>query len=188
MRTHKQLVIHQSIPLVLPEHGCPFCRFLKEFQTGRLQNHREKEIRRLCNFHAWGLAAVQDAPSAAHVFLKLLEEPAAVSNEDSGCDICREILADEDRCIREFVSCLAREDVSHWLRTEPVLCIPHGIKLRRKVPIVLATRIDAIIESRRERLAQELLQLSQEPEADRAGWGSLGRTAEFLVAQRGLRG
>jgi hypothetical protein len=60
--------------------------------------------------------------------------------------------------------------------------------LRRKVPIVLAARIDAIIESHRERLAQELLQLSQEPETDRAGWGSLGRTAEFLVAQRGLRG
>jgi hypothetical protein len=46
--------------------------------------------------------------------------------------------------------------------------------------------MDAIIESRRERLTQELLQLSQEPEADRVGWGSLGRTAEFLVAQRGI--
>jgi hypothetical protein len=188
MRTHKQLVTHQSILQVLQESGCPFCRFLKEFQTARLQNHREKEIRRLCNFHAWGLAAVQDAPSAAHVFLKLLEEPAAVSNEDSECDICREILAEEDQRIREFVSCLAREDVSHWLRTEPVLCIPHGIKLRRKVPIVFTCQIDAMIENYRERLAQELLQLSKEPEADRAGWGSLGRTAEFLVAQRGLRG
>jgi len=188
MRTHKQLVTHESILQVLPEPGCPFCRFLKEFQTVHLQYQGEKEIRHLCNFHAWGLAAVQDAPSAAQVFLKLLEEPATVSNEDSGCDICREVLAEEERRIREFVSCLAREDVSHWLRTEAVLCIPHGIKLRRKVPIVLATRIDAMIESYRRRLAQELLQLSKEPEVDRVGWGSLGRTAEFLVAQRGLRG
>ncbi len=44
-----------------------------------------------------------------------------------------------------------------------------------------------MIENYRRRLAQELLQLSQEPETDRAGWGSLGRTAGFLVAQRGLR-
>lgn len=188
MRTHKQLTTHESILQVLRESGCPFCRFLKDFQAVRLQNRRGNEIRYLCNFHAWGLAAVQEVPSAAHVFLKLLEEPAAVSNEDFGCDICREILVEEDRRIREFMSSLAQEEVSHWLRTEAVLCIPHGIKLRRKVPIVLATRIDAIIESHREHLAQELVQLSKESEVDRHGWGSLGRTAEFLVAQRGLRG
>ncbi|MGO8720943.1 MAG: hypothetical protein ACLQMO_17275 [Acidobacteriaceae bacterium] len=188
MRTHKQLVAHRSILQVLQEPGCPFCRFLKEFQTLRLQDRREKEIRRLCNFHAWGLAAVQDTPSAAHLFLKLLEEPASASNGDSGCDICREILAEEDLRIREFLSCLAREDVSYWLRTEAALCIPHGTKLRRQVPVALTSRIDAMIESYRRRLERELLQLSKEPEADRAGWGSLGRTAEFLVAQRGLHG
>lgn len=188
MRTHKQLLTHQSILQVLQESGCPFCRFLKEFQADRLQNHREKEIRHLCNFHAWGLAAVQDAPAAANLFLKLLEEPASVSNGDSGCDICREIRAEEDLRVREFVSCLGRKDVSYWLRTEAVLCIPHGLKLRRHVPMILMVRIDAIIENYRQRLSQELLQLSKEPELDRAGWGSLGRTAEFLVAQRGLHG
>jgi hypothetical protein len=186
MRTHKQLVTHGSILQVLQDSGCPFCRFLKEFQAVRLQNAGKNEIHQLCNFHAWGLAAVQDAIAAANVFLKLLEEPTSVSNGDSGCDICREIIAEEDLRIREFVSCLTRKDVSHWLRTEADLCIPHGIKLRRQVPIVLIPRIDAIIESYRERLAQELLKLSKEPEVDRTGWGSLGRTAEFLVAQRGL--
>ena len=39
MKTHKQLFTHESILQVLPEHGCPFCRFLKEFQTARLQTH-----------------------------------------------------------------------------------------------------------------------------------------------------
>ena len=39
MRTHRQLVLYQSILQVLQESGCPFCRFLKEYQTARLQNH-----------------------------------------------------------------------------------------------------------------------------------------------------
>jgi predicted NUDIX family NTP pyrophosphohydrolase len=29
--------------------------------------------------------------------------------------------------------------------------------------------------------------LRNEPDMDRAGWGALGRVAEFLVSQRGLR-
>ena len=188
MRTHKQLVTHQSILQVLPESGCPFCRFLKEFQAARLQNNGEKEIRRLCNFHAWGLAAVQDAPAAAHVFLKMLEDSVPKASGDSECDICREVLAEEDLRLREFLSCLGMKDVTQWFSAEPALCIPHGQKLRRHAPATLLCRIDSIVDSYRRRLAQELLQLSKEPELDRTGWGSLGRTAEFLVAQRGLHG
>jgi len=187
MRTHKQLVTYQSIVQVLSEPGCPFCRFLKEYQAGRLQNHSKDDIHRLCNFHAWGLAALQNAPTAAQVFIKLVDEPVLTSDRDSRCDICKEVLAEEDRRIREFVSCLARPDVSHWLRAFAVLCIPHGTRLRRQVPIVLTARIDAIIDHYREQLTHELQQLRDEPdESDRVGWGALGRAAEFLVSQRGL--
>jgi hypothetical protein len=105
---------------------------------------------------------------------KQLKETVSLSNGDSGCDICREILAEEDLRIREFVSCLAWEDASHWLRTKAILCVPYGIKLRRQVPMALPSRINAMIESYRRQLEQELLQLSNEPEADRAGWGLLG--------------
>jgi glutaredoxin len=187
MRTHKQLVIYQSILQVLSEPGCPFCRFLKEYQAERLQNHSKDDIHRLCNFHAWGLAAVQKAPTAAQVFIKLVDEPAPTSIGDAVCDICKEVLAEEDLRTREFVSCLARPGVSHWLRTSAVLCIPHATKLRRQVPIVFTARIDGIIEHYREQLTQELEQLRNEPEeSDRVGWGALGRAAEFLVSQRGL--
>ncbi len=186
MRTHKQLVVHQSILQVLQEPGCPFCRFLKEFQTARLQNHPKENILRLCNFHAWGLAAVQDALAAAQVFIKLVDEPAKASISESGCDICGEVLAEEELRLREFASCLGRNDVSQWLRESAALCIPHGLKLRRQVPPVFAARIDTIIENYRQQLAQELKHLSAEPESDRAGWGALGRAAEFLVSQRGL--
>ncbi len=37
MRTQKQLVFYQSILEVLQESGCPFCRFLKEYQAARLR-------------------------------------------------------------------------------------------------------------------------------------------------------
>jgi len=180
MRTHKQLVVYQSILEVLQEPGCPFCRFLKEYQAARLQSHSKENIHRLCNFHAWGLAAVQNAPAAAQVFIRLVDEPAEVSQSDSRCDICREVLAEEELRLREFVSCLARNDVSEWLRGSAALCIPHGLKLRRQVPPVLTARIDTIIESYRQQLAQDLEHLRDEKEPDKAGWGALGRAAEFL--------
>jgi hypothetical protein len=96
MKTHKQFVTHQSILQVLQESGCPFCRFLKEFQALRLQDHRQEEIRRLCNFHAWGLAAIQDASAAAQVLLKMREGTTPKASADSECDICKEICAEED--------------------------------------------------------------------------------------------
>lgn len=183
MRTHRTLVVYQSILEVLREPGCPFCRFLKEYQTTRLQNHSIESIHRLCNFHTWGLAAVQNALAAARLFIKLVDEPAKA---DSGCDICNEVLAEEDLRVREFVSCIPRTDVSRWLRGAAVLCIPHGLKLRRQVPPVIAARVDAIVENYRLQLAVELQHLRDEPEPDRTGWGALGRAAEFLVSQRGL--
>ena len=36
-------------------------------------------------------------------------------------------------------------------------------------------------------LKEQLNQLRNEPDMDRNGWGVLGRAAEFLVSQRGLR-
>jgi predicted dithiol-disulfide oxidoreductase (DUF899 family) len=70
VRTHRQLVVYQSILQVLHESGCPLCSFLKEYQAARLQKRSESETHRRCNFHAWGLAAVQDAPAAAQAFIE----------------------------------------------------------------------------------------------------------------------
>ena len=184
MRTHRQLVLYQSILQVLQESGCRFCRFLKEYQAACLQNHLKGSIHRLCNFHTWGLAAVQDVPAAAQVFIKLVDEPDFLSKAE--CDICGEVLAQEDLRILEFVSCLSQTDVSHWLRSSAVLCIPHGTKLRQQIPPVPAARVDGIIENYRQQIAEELHHMRDEPERDRAGWGVLGRAAEFLVSQRGL--
>jgi len=184
MRSHRQLVLYQSLLQVLQESGCPFCRFLKEYQTARLQNHSKESIHPLCNFHAWGLAAVQDAPQAAQVFINLVDRPDFLS--DTECDICREVLAEEELRVSEFVSCPSRTEVSDWLRNSAVLCVPHGEKLQRQVPPALAARVNAVVEKCRRQLAHDLQQLRDEPESEKAGWGALGRAAEFLVSQRGL--
>ena len=187
MRTHRLLVLHQSIEEVLHEPGCPLCRFLKDFQTIHLQEDSANDIHHLCNFHMWGLAAVQDASTAAEVFIRLVNDPAPVPNGKLDCDVCRKVEAEEDLRIRELVTLLGKPQTLQWLRTEAVFCIPHATKLRQKVSLILAPRIDTIITNYREHLNDELLHLRDDPEPGRSGWGALGRVAEFLAAQRGLR-
>jgi hypothetical protein len=188
VRTHRHPVVFQSILQVLHEPGCPFCRFLREFQASRLQSRSKVETHRLCNFHAWGLAAIQDAPAAAQAFIMILNEPESSTNETHDCDVCNEVRAEEQFRIPELTSCLHRPDVADWLHTEATLCIPHASMLRRQLAPALASTVDAIVENCRQHLKDELDQLNREPGLDRSGWGALGRAAEFLVSQRGLRG
>jgi len=187
MRTRRLLVAHQSLEEVLHEPGCPLCRFLKDFQAIHLQEDSAKEIRHLCNFHTWGLAAVQNGPTAAEVFIRLVDDTAPASKETTECDVCRKVKEEEELRIRELVTMLGKPQIAQWLRTEAVFCIPHATKLRQKVSVILAPRIDIVISNYRQQLRDELLQLRDELGPDRSGWGALGRAAEFLVAQRGLR-
>jgi len=189
MRRHRQLFQYRSILQTLRQPECPFCTYLKDFQAARLQNHTRDDLHHLCNFHVWGLAAVEEAPAAAQLFLRLIDEPALLASGSGGCDICRQMVSEEDLRIREFVSCCTRPEILRWLQDDPILCIPHGIKLRQKVPLVFTHRIDAIIEQCRQRLAGDLEQLrdDREPVPKRTGWGAVGRAAEFLVCPRGLR-
>ncbi len=87
MRANK-IMSYISILQVLGEPGCPFCRFLKDFQAATLQAPGNTEIHHLCNFHTWGLAAMQRAPFAAELFLTLLEEDPRASPK-LPCDILR---------------------------------------------------------------------------------------------------
>jgi hypothetical protein len=125
---------------------------------------------------------------AAEAFIQLVNNTAQSSNSNSKCDICTEVIAEEELRIRELVSCIERNDVAHWLSFGATLCMPHAVKLRRQLPLHLGPRIDAIIILHRQQLTEELRQLRDNPNPDRIGWGALGRAAEFLVAQRGLKG
>ncbi len=66
------------------------------------------------------------------------------------------ILQEEELRIRELVSCLQRADVTRWLRTNVTFCIPHGLKLRPKLPAALIPRIDGAMENYRQQLSADL--------------------------------
>lgn len=185
MRTNK-IMYYESILQVLGEAGCPFCRFMKNFQASLMQEPSEKNIQHLCSFHTWGLAATQRASSAARLFLMLLGKQADAANAPP-CDICVLLELEEDRRIREFLSCLSHKLVANWMRSQSVLCLAHGMKLKHGAPPVTAAVIQSIMELYRKQIAEELSQLQDEDEPAEAKWGTLGHAAEFLVSQRGLR-
>ena len=184
MRTNK-IMNYESILQVLGEAGCPFCRFMKNFQAALLQDPTQKEIHHLCNFHTWGIAATQRALFAAQVFLNLMskqsDDPPAFP-----CDICILLQIEEDRRIREFLGCVQHKLVAQWLRSQAALCMIHGTKLRQSASPVIASTIGAVMERYRIRLAEDLARLRDEYRPDSAEWGLLGHAAEFLASQRGL--
>jgi len=184
MRTNK-IMNYESILQVLGEAGCPFCRFMKNFQAALLQDPAQKEIHHLCNFHTWGIAATQRALFAAQVFLNLMskqsDDPPAFP-----CDICILLQMEEDRRIREFLGCAQHKLVAQWLRSQAALCMIHGTKLRQSASPVIASTIGAVMERYRSRLAEDLTRLRDQYQPDSAEWGLLGHAAEFLASQRGL--
>jgi hypothetical protein len=184
MRANK-VMNYTSILQVLGEPGCPFCRFMKAVQVAALQTPGRTEIHHLCNFHTWGFAATQRAPFAAQLFLTLLQEGFQYSR-NLPCDICILLWEEEDRRVREFISCLNHKLVTQWLRSQATLCLVHGAKLAQGAPPVLASTIQIVMERYRRQLAGDLEKLRDEYRSDTANWGLLGHAAEFLVSQRGL--
>jgi hypothetical protein len=181
MRANK-VISYRSILEVLYEPGCPFCRFMKDVQASALQNPGSAKIDRLCNFHTWGLAAMQRASAAAELFLSLLQKEARASP----CSVCVLLREEEDRRIQEFIHCLNRRQVIDWLQTRAVLCSVHGEKLQRSAPPLLAATILKVLERYRKRLVENLEKLRDDPQPESPNWGLLGHAAEFLVSQRGL--
>ncbi len=93
---------------------------------------------------------------------------------------------EEEMRIREFVSCLDRNQIKEWLRSHAACRIVHGTKLKQSVPPVTVATIEAIIENHRKQLTEHLTKLLEGRGSDRSGWGFLGQAADFLVSQRGL--
>lgn len=184
MRTNKVLN-YESILQVLDESGCPFCRFMKNFQAALLQDQTVQDIHHLCNFHTWGLAASLQAAFAANLFLHLIERQLDYP-PGSPCDICVLLQLEEDRRIREFIGCVHQKLVEQWMRSRAVFCMIHAAKLKNSAPPVFASTIRSIVEKYREHLLKELTCLRDEYQPDTARWGVLGHAAEFMVSQRGL--
>jgi hypothetical protein len=91
-----------------------------------MRRHRQLVLCRLCNFNPCGLAAVQDAPAAARMFRRLIDEAVPLCDGATVCAVCNKVVAEEDLRIRELAGYMPRSDVSHWIRTDATLCIPRA--------------------------------------------------------------
>jgi len=185
MRPHR-IVNYTSVLQLLGEKGCPVCAFLKNYQAALLQEPLKKDVNHLCNFHTWGLAATQNPIIAAELFLTLLSHPAETV-ATSSCDICLLLHLEEERRIRELISCLEQRLAVSWIRAQGVLCIVHGLKVKSGSSPASAVLVESALKRQRERLTQELTQLLEQYDPNPVKWGTLGRVAEYLAAQRGLQ-
>lgn len=184
MRPHK-IINYTSILQVLDQKGCPFCVFLKNYQAALMQEPAQKGVVRLCNFHTWGLAATQNPMIAAQLFLALLSH-SSEEGKSAVCDICLLVRIEEEKRVREFVSYLDQRHVLAWLRTQGILCIYHGSKIKNGANPATASLIDIVIHRNHDKLIKELSQLLDQYDPNPVNWGTLGRAAEYLASQRGL--
>lgn len=184
MRTH-EIKEYDSVSQTLGEPGCPICTFLKNVQTKLLQTETPDQVFVLCNFHAWGIAAVRQAEDAAKIFLSLIDSP--FDHENRRCSICLRLEQEETFRVRELIAKLSSRSVAGWLSKHGVLCIPHGLRLRAEAPESVRDLVNAVVSRTSREMRAALTSLIAEAAQGSTGHsGLLGRAAEYLVAQRGI--
>jgi hypothetical protein len=176
-----------SVSQVLAKGACPICGVLKEFQSVLADKVQIAGEERLCNFHTWLLARGAPAENVVAFYLKMLDRPSIAKVGSSECDFCRRTLDEENARLHELVQYRQRALFLEWMKNQASLCLDHARKLEQRAPLKLRPVISEIVERTRSELKQELgAFLEQAVPGTHAGGGILGRTAEFLVSQRGL--
>lgn len=173
---------------------CPVCGILKDFQWILTETTHPQTELRLCNFHGWAFARSRGKPSRStpgesvtNVFLELLKKPLTGKVSSQQCTLCRCVLEEEVARLRELAQKLQTGMFAQWMKTQGTLCIDHAEKLKEFVPLRLRSLVDEIVERNRVELEQELETFREQlRHGIHEGGGLLGRTAEFLVGQRGL--
>jgi len=184
MRAHA-LREYASAVEALREPGCPVCTLLRNEQN-RVLRDCPLPTTRLCNFHAWGIAAVGDTAHAARILLKLLESgEGAPHGAEDDCMFCLLLRAKEQSVIRDLTSVRHQSAVVLWLKTRGSFCLVHGRRVRAKASLPMSALITESDFRRRTELKTALARLAAAP-AGSPHSGVLGQTAEYLVSQRGL--
>lgn len=188
MRLSKPVPI-EVITQVLGKRGCPICAFLKNYQSERLRRG-PAEMRGLCNFHGWALAAAVNAEHAAEVFLSLLDrtKDLAEGGKHSACSICEGMQEQEQVRIRELAAELKNVMALRWIEKHGTLCLAHLRKLLPVLPLRSRSIVEGATKKNLESLRAELMAVIQQAKSgERISGGALGHAAEFLVSQRGSR-
>jgi hypothetical protein len=185
MRLSKPVEI-RSVSQTLARGNCPVCAFLRNSQSALLQGGlRPEEVRGICNFHAWALAAAVNVINAAKVFQNLLRLGCDGSEE---CSFCERLRDAEQAQLRELVGQMDRRLVLDWMKNHGVLCRPHARRIRQIAPVRLHAPFEEVDRRTASDLNSELEDLVNRSSGERAGAGVLGRVAGFLMSQRGISG
>jgi hypothetical protein len=173
----------------LAKSRCPICAALKVFQRELLEGPRAGEFAHLCHYHAWVLAESAPGIVATESFLRALRtvKTGPKPERASNCDPCRRIHEEETRRIEELADDLKRPAVLEWMRKQGTVCVRHAHALSDQVPAHVRIDVAAILQRTVAELNQELTTFLEHTKSGlHTGGGVLGRTAEFLVAQRGI--
>lgn len=177
---------HASMLQVAGKGGCVICAFLKNQQSTWLEHPGFNNADRLCNYHGWAIAAAADGKAAAEMFLRLLGEPDK-NDSTTHCELCKQILVEEESTLKELTRALLDAEVLDWLERNRALCLRHAEKLACQVGAAAEARVLRIAENAREHLKASLQTfISENAHGAHSGGGSLGRAAELLFGYRGL--
>lgn len=172
----------------LGDAGCPVCDFLRGFQSRYPRILHSEDVRALCGFHTWQVASVVDAVTAAKIFLRLLDEKVPTGQFNRKCDLCTRVKAEEISKIREFCASLNGLDYRAVSNKCGNLCLRHAASVSSPIPAGLRSNIQSVLQKRVMDLKHRLSLLVRDSTGGQPGRaGILGRVAEFLVAQRGLK-
>jgi hypothetical protein len=167
--------------------SCPICGAVKHFQEALLETLQPEGHTRLCNFHAWSLAKSAPAEVAASVLLDALRAREWDASRPRSCVACEKVHEEEGSRLKEITSEFESSTINGWLQQHARFCIRHMRELKSRVPQPLQKMIEDLRIKSASELEEELEEfLRQAKQGNHAGAGVLGRTAEYLVAQRGI--
>lgn len=168
--------------------GCPICAFLREFQSQYLRSLDSENVHGLCGYHTWRVANTVNAVTAANVFLHLLDNQTKTAPSSQKCDICARTRIAEDSTVYQFCTELSNHDLQTALNKCRSLCLRHAASVSAHVPAGRRRSIHLVLRNHVEDLKAGMSCLLNDSNARQTRHaGILGRVAEFLVAQRGLK-
>lgn len=178
-------VEYKTIDEALVKGGCPFCTYLKYYQSSLLIDINPREVSGLCKFHVWAMAAAANKTVVSSVFRSLIK--ASRVQVTTECSLCKAVAVEEDSRMKEFAGDMARVRILDWISVHGTFCIPHGTKFIDYLPENLKTVITTVLQRSATDLEGALASLDYVRSTEKAaGGGILGRAAEFLASQRGL--
>jgi hypothetical protein len=182
-------IAHERLPIsrIMVQGTCPVCAAVKHFQESFLERLQAQKDGRLCNVHAWAVARSASAELAISLLLHMLKSKDRTRTSPSGCIACKSIHDEEIARLNELAHELKGGIHSPWIKQHARFCIRHLTAIKQFLPMELQKTVEESALRTASELEEELEgYLQQARQGNHAGGGVLGRTAEFLVARRGI--